>query len=130
MKIKVIEVITDTNIGGAGRLLLCRLGKMNRERFEETVIIPYGSALEENFKELGVRCLTMKCCFDRSFDIRGVFYLYKNFRRISPDIVNAHGCLSARIAAYLAKKDKLNVSEISYKQLEMTLNSIGGITNC
>lgn len=37
---------------------------------------------------------------------------------------------AAGVAAYLAKKDKLNVSEISYKQLEMTLNSIGGITNC
>lgn len=103
MKIKVVEVITDTNIGGAGRLLLCRLGEMNRAKFEETVIIPYGSALEERFKELGVRCINMKCCFDRSFDIRGVFYLYKIFRRMSPDIVNAHGCLSARIAAYLAK---------------------------
>ena len=103
MKIKVIEVITDTNIGGAGRLLLCRLNEMNRETFEETVIIPYGSALEERFKELKIKCLTVKCCYDRSFDIRGVFCLYKIFKKISPDIVNAHGCLSARIAAFLAK---------------------------
>ena len=103
MKIKVAEIITDTNIGGAGRLLLCRLNVMNRECFEETVIVPLGSDLEERFRELGINCLTMKCCFDRSFDIRGIFYLYKIFKKINPDIINAHGCLSARIAAYLAK---------------------------
>ena len=103
MKIKVVEVITDTNIGGAGRLLLCRLKKTDRERFEETVVLPEGSVLTQYINELGIKCISMKCCFDRSFDIKGIFCLYKIFKRSAPDIVNAHGCLSARIAAYLAK---------------------------
>ena len=103
MKIKVIEVITDTNIGGAGRLLLCRLRQTDRETFEETVVIPQGSALTQCIDELGINCIPMNCCFDRSFDIRGIFHLYKIFKTHSVDIVNAHGCLSARIAAYLAK---------------------------
>ena len=103
MKIKVVEVITDTNIGGAGRLLLCRLGQTDRDAFEETVVLPCGSALIQGIGELGIDCIPMKCCFDRSFDIRGIFHLYKIFKTHSVDIVNAHGCLSARIAAYLAK---------------------------
>lgn len=103
MKIKVVEVITDTNIGGAGRLLLCRLKQSDRETFEETVVLPQGSALTREVNELGIKCISMKCCYDRSFDIKGIYCLYKIFKRCAPDLVNAHGCLSARIAAYLAK---------------------------
>lgn len=36
---------------------------------------------------------------------------------------------AAGIAAYLANKDNLNVSKISYDQLKLSLNAIGGITD-
>ena len=45
--IKVIEVISDTNIGGAGILLINRLKHTNKELFDTTVILPKGSKLKK-----------------------------------------------------------------------------------
>ena len=102
MKIKVAEVLSDTNIGGAGRLLLTRFRLSDRERFEESIILPSGSELEDCFLELGYEPSPMKYCMNRSFDVREIVSLRRYFKRSRPDIVNAHGCLSARIAAKLA----------------------------
>ena len=41
--IHILEVISDTNMGGAGRLLLARLEKTNREKIRTTVLLPKGS---------------------------------------------------------------------------------------
>ena len=43
--IKLLHVISDTNIGGAGKYLLTYLANCNRERFEVIVVVPQGSAL-------------------------------------------------------------------------------------
>jgi glycosyltransferase involved in cell wall biosynthesis len=45
----------------------------------------------------------MEGCADRSFDIFEIAPLVSYFKRTKPDIVNCHGCLSARIAAFLAR---------------------------
>ena len=103
MRIKVVEIISDMNIGGAGRLLLTRLCACDKRRFEELVVLPEGSELSEEFKSIGYSPYSVKYCADKSFDARAVFVLYKYFRRVRPNIINAHGCLSARIAGYLAR---------------------------
>ncbi len=102
MKIKVAEVLSDTNIGGAGRLLLTRFRLSDRERFEQRIILPRGSELENCFIDIGYQPSFMKYCMNRSFDVREILSLIKYFRESCPDIVNSHGCLSARIAARLA----------------------------
>jgi len=38
--IKVLNIITDANIGGAGNVLLNFMRKTNRAEFEHTVIVP------------------------------------------------------------------------------------------
>ncbi len=96
---KVVEIISDTNIGGAGRLLLTRLKNSNTGRVDTSVILPEGSRLEERFLNLGVKVYTVDGCRDRSFDIGAIGKLIRILRDISPDIVNCHGALSARIAA-------------------------------
>ncbi len=99
MKIKVVEAISDTNIGGAGVLLVNRLKHTDRSVFDTTVVLPKGSRLEERFKDMGVRVIAINGCFDKSWDMRG-FEAYKMiFSRLSPHIVNSHGCLAARVAA-------------------------------
>lgn len=103
MKIKVVEIISDMNIGGAGRLLLTRLSSCDRRKFEEIVVLPKGSELSAEFESIGYLPHSAKYCADKSFDLRAVFVLYNYFRRVRPDIINAHGCLSARVAAYLAR---------------------------
>ena len=102
LKIKVAEVLSDTNIGGAGRLLLTRFRLSDRDKFEQRIILPRGSELESCFIELGYEPSSMRYCMNRSFDIREVISLRRYFKHSRPDIVNCHGCLSARIAAKLA----------------------------
>ncbi len=100
--IRVAEILSDTNIGGAGRLLLNRFALSDKEQFEERIVLPSGSELFGEFKKLGYTPHTIDFCKDKSCDISGIFPLYRYFLKTSPDIVNCHGCLSARIAAKLA----------------------------
>ncbi len=99
--IKVVEVISDMNIGGAGMLLLNRLSNANKDIFEYTVILPKGSQLKSRFKSLGIRTLEINGCKDRSFDALAIPKICRILKKIRPDILNAHGALSARIAAKL-----------------------------
>ena len=102
LKIKVFEVLSDMNIGGAGRLLLTRFALSDCEKFDQKILLPKGSELEKEFEKIGYSPIQMSGCMDRSFDIRGIIYLYKYFKRKRPDIVNSHGCISARIASAFA----------------------------
>ena len=55
--IKVVEAISDSNIGGAGILLYNRLTHVDKAVFDVTVILPKGSALVNRFKNIGVKTL-------------------------------------------------------------------------
>ena len=100
--IKVIEAISDTNIGGAGILLFNRLKHTDSEKFKTVIILPRGSLLLEKFKKMGAAVIEINGCRDRSFDLRAVFeYLYI-LKRLKPDVINSHGSLSFRIAAMLS----------------------------
>lgn len=105
--IKVVHIISDTNIGGAGRYLLTYLGECNRSRFDVTAIVPIGSKLEEPMKALGINVLTSEGIAEQSFNKSAVSTLRKLFRELRPDIVHSHAVLSARIAARLAGVKKI-----------------------
>ena len=97
--IKVLEAISDGNIGGAGVLLCSRLKNSDRSKIETIVLVPEGSKLIKRLKNIGIRVIGVDCRANRSFDIVSVFKLVKIIKNIRPDIVNAHGWLSFRIAA-------------------------------
>lgn len=99
--IRVLEVISDTNIGGAGVLLINRLKHVDRSKFDTRVLLPSGSALTSKFCDIGIKCIEMDICGDRSMDIRAVKKFCRVIGKYSPDIINSHGCMSARIAAKL-----------------------------
>ena len=99
--IKVIEIISDTNIGGAGVLLLNRLKYTDKQKYSTLVLIPRGSMLAPRLEKMGVEYREISGNADRSMDVRTVREYVSVFKEIKPDIINAHGCLSARIAAYL-----------------------------
>ena len=42
---RILHILTDTNIGGAGVLLLCQLKYFDRDRFDIKVVLPRGSEL-------------------------------------------------------------------------------------
>lgn len=100
--IRVLEAISDTNIGGAGRLLLARLEESDRARFDEIVILPKASKLCPHLDALGVKYIEIDGCGDRSLDIFAIPKLYRELRHVRPQILNSHACLSARIAGRLA----------------------------
>lgn len=106
--IKVLQVVSDTNIGGAGRYLLNYLKYYDRNKFSVTVVVPEGSQLVpfiEKYEEVDLEEAPFMA--DKSYDKRCVKFLKKLFSEISPDIVHTHASLSARIAARRAKCPKI-----------------------
>ncbi|WP_312043114.1 glycosyltransferase [Anaerotignum sp.] len=106
-KIKVFHVLTDRNIGGAGRWLLNYLKHHNRERFDVWVILPDDSALYAAVTALDVAVIPMKEMEDKSFDKKAKKPLYELFKEEKPDIVHPHASLTARMAAKQAKVPKI-----------------------
>ena len=97
--IKVIHVLSDMKIGGAGSWLLNLLGAIDKEKFEIKVVLPQGSMLTDKIKNLGFEVISVDGIKDKSYDARAVNLLYYIFRAEKPDIVHTHASLSARLAA-------------------------------
>ena len=95
----IVQVLTDTNIGGAGRYLLNYLKYFDRTAFRVTVILPEGSKLSACIKaEDSLSLIEAPFMADCSYDKRCVKYLRTLFAKIQPDLLHTHACLSARIA--------------------------------
>ncbi len=99
--IKVAEIISDSNIGGAGVLLLNRLRHGNRKIFDTVVILPRGSRLKERFLSIGVRVRELDIQADRSFSLGDIPKLAAVIRHENIQLVNCHASLSSRLAAAL-----------------------------
>ena len=101
--IKVIHVISDTNIGGAGRLLLNCLRNFDKTKFLIKVILPKNSLLKPEIEKLSYQVIEIEGNSDKSLDWSSVKILKTIFKEEAPDIVHTHASMSARIAAYQAK---------------------------
>ncbi len=97
--IKVMHCISDTNFGGAGRVLLNYLNHFDADAFVVTVVVPKGSKLLNYFDTKKYRVIEFDGLYDRSYDKSDVKELIKVIKQYQPDIVHSHGALSARIAA-------------------------------
>ena len=64
--IRVLNIISDTNIGGAGRVVLNYLKYADRSRFETLVALPRGSLLKPLVEKAGVRAIEIDGIADRS----------------------------------------------------------------
>ncbi|MBQ9133257.1 MAG: glycosyltransferase [Clostridia bacterium] len=99
--IKVIHVISDTNIGGAGTVLLTTLYNIDRSKFEVKVVLPAGSKLIPRIDALGFEHICTKGGSDKSLDLGAVSEYCRIFKAEKPDIVHTHAAMAARIAAFL-----------------------------
>ena len=97
--IKVVEVSSDSNIGGAGKCILTFLRTYDRSKFDVSVIIPVGSKLKPEIKALGTRVYELEDLAEKSLDLKAVSKLKRLFKQIRPDIVHTHASMSARLAA-------------------------------
>ena len=95
---KVMNIISDTNIGGAGRVLINYMKYYDSEKYELSVVMPKGSKLKEPLTALGAVIYEVDGIGDRSISREGVKELKKVIKRANPDIVHTHGALSGRIA--------------------------------
>jgi len=98
---KILHIITDANIGGAGRLLLAYLSECNRAAFDIEVALPEGSLLIPELVALNVSYIEVPHISARSFSVAGVRALYRVLCERKPDIVHTHASLAGRVAARL-----------------------------
>lgn len=97
----VIHIISDHDIGGAGRYLLTLVGSCDRTAWRIKVICPPDGQLAAELRRLGVAIIPLPDS-DRSFSVQSLRHLVSVLRRERPDIVHTHASLSGRIAARLA----------------------------
>ncbi len=96
---RILNIISDTNIGGAGRVILNYLNYTDRSRFETLVAVPRGSLLKEPLEKAGAKVYEVDGMADRSYHKDDVKLLQTLIREVKPDLVHTHGALSGRIAA-------------------------------
>lgn len=102
-KKRVIHVLTDKNIGGAGRWLLNYLKFHNEDLFDVMVVVPSDSLLKEPLKNLKFGGIIDICDMDeKSLSFNDISKFKKIFKDYKPDIVHTHASLSARIAAKIS----------------------------
>lgn len=97
--IKVIEVSSDTNIGGAGKCVLTLLENFDYSKFQVKAVLPENSLLKPHIENMGIEVIEAKGMADKSLDKEAIKSLTEIFKREKPDIVHTHGSMSARIAA-------------------------------
>lgn len=94
---KVLHVISDENVGGAGVLLTSLLRNFDRARVQSVVALPRGSALGERIGELDIPTCELSYPCDR-LSAASVRELTDLIRKQKVDIVHANAALSARWA--------------------------------
>lgn len=99
--IKVLNIISDSNIGGAGRLLINYLHNFDRTKFDIYVAMPENSDLKPLVENEKYPVIELKGIRDKSFDIRAIREIRKVIKDLKPDIVHTHSALSGRIASYI-----------------------------
>jgi len=99
--IKTVHVISDSNVGGAGRYLLTYLRNCDRQRFDVSVAVPKNSLLIPEIKQLGFVCHEIDGMAETSYSKECTKELKNLFKEVKPDLVHTHASLSGRIAARL-----------------------------
>lgn len=101
--IKVMHVLTDTNIGGAGIWLINFLENYNRKEFDIVAVLAKNAAILPRIKELGVKTIELDGVGDISFSLPSVKSFVNIMKKEKPAIIHTHASLSARIAAKLCR---------------------------
>ncbi len=98
--IKVLHIISDTGIGGAGILLLNLLRHRNQDFFSYSVAVPQNSMLIPRIEALDVRVIPLSHLRDRSADFSALPELLALLQEEKPDILHTHAGFTARLAGY------------------------------
>lgn len=105
--IKVVNIISDTNIGGAGKVILHFAQNYDKSKYEVSVVVPTGSALVEELRRTPVKVIEVDGLKDKSWDLKSLRKLIKILKAEKPDIVHTHASSTARLAAKFVKGAKI-----------------------
>ena len=101
-KIKILQIISDTNIGGAGILLYNLASCIDNDKFEFIYAFPQNSALCELFDSQKEKIYSIRGGKDKSKDMHASFEISRIIKKTSPDIIHTHSALFGRIGAKIA----------------------------
>lgn len=99
MKKKIIEVSSDSNIGGAGKCLITLLKNFDYHKLDVKVILPPNSLLKPEIEGLGIEVMEVAGIAEKSIDVKAIKEFKRIFKAEKPDLVHTHASMSARIAA-------------------------------
>ncbi|MDP4117989.1 MAG: glycosyltransferase family 4 protein [Bacillota bacterium] len=105
--IKVLNIISDSNIGGAGKCVLIFCENYDRTKIDLTVAVPQNSKLKPEIERRGVKVMEVPFISDISFSVKGVKALMKIIKEVRPDVVHTHASMAGRIAARLSGVKKI-----------------------
>ena len=103
---KILHIITDVNIGGAGHHLLALLNNLGKD-FTAEVVVPEKSRLIPLLRERNVKYHEVPYIAAQSYSRAGTKVLRRKIKEIRPHIVHTHASLSGRIAARKYGKCKI-----------------------
>ena len=102
--LKILNIISDRNIGGAGRCILNFLKYYDRKKFAVKVVVPKGSLLKPEIEKLKTKVIEVDGIADKSFDRKAIGKLNRIIKKENPDIVHTHGTVTGRISGKLCGK--------------------------
>ena len=126
---KVMQVLTDTNIGGAGTWLLNFLKAYDREKIETVVVLPENSMLQPMVEKLSVRVVCAKNIGDKSFSVNGIGEIIKIIKSEKPHVIHTHASLCARIAAKLCGVKTVNTRHCLEEKKRFPLSLVAAAAN-
>ena len=105
--IKVLNIISDTNIGGAGKCVINYCKSYDKKNFNISVVVPKNSLLIPELKKTKVKVIEVDGLKDKSLDFKAFFKLRKIIKEEAPDIVHTHASSIARLAAKTVGRTKV-----------------------
>lgn len=100
---RVLHILSDSNVGGAGILLENLLRHTALPHCDITVLLPRRAAMAARLAAEGVCVLPVLQAADCSFSLGEVPRLLREVRRLSPDLLHTHGSLAGRVAGALCR---------------------------
>lgn len=99
---RVIHILSDSNVGGAGILLENLLRHTGLPKVDICVLLPRGAAMAARYRALGFCVREVLTVPDRSLAVRDLSVILREIRSFRPSILHTHASLIGRIAAFLA----------------------------
>ncbi len=96
---KILQVSSDSNIGGAGKCILTYCKYADRTKFKILVVLPENSLLKPELQKLEIPVIEVPHLAEQSLNPKAIGRLKQIFREETPDLVHTHASMSARIAA-------------------------------